>query len=72
MPKKIEVKYDRNIFTQLEETLIKLEQMQAEITEMKTTHRREMYEMSETHRKTVKEMKASQEKKLRSEIYESE
>jgi len=36
MPKKIEVKYDRNIFTQLEETLIKLEQMQAEITHIKS------------------------------------
>jgi len=70
MPKKIDdLTYDRNIFTQLEETILIVEKLREEITEMKTTHRREMYEMGENHRKTVKAMKATQEKKQRSEVY---
>ena len=69
MPKKLECNYDRNIYTQLEETLKKVEKLQAEITGLKATHRHEIYLLNETHRKTVKELKKSHESKLNREIY---
>lgn len=69
MAKKLEVNYDRNIYTQLEETLLKVEKLQAEITELKAFHSHEIYLLNESHRKTVKELKKSHESKLNREIY---
>jgi len=52
--------YDRNIFNQLEETIIKVEKMAREMTEIKTSHRREIYLLNEKHEKGIKELKAAQ------------
>jgi transposase len=71
MPKKLECNYDRNIYNQLEETIIKLEKMQSEmaeikgtrtkeIKEMKEEHRREIYLLSEKHEKAIRKLKAEQ------------
>jgi len=60
MPKKLECNYDRNIYTQLEETLEIVEKLRSEMAEMKASHRREIYLLNEKHEKTVKTQKAAQ------------
>jgi hypothetical protein len=65
MPKKLEVNYDRNIYTQLEETLEKVEKLSAEMSELKISHRREMYIQNEKHEKAVKSLKAAQSTEIR-------
>jgi len=60
MPKKLECNYDRNIYTQLEETLEIVEKLRSEMAEMKATHRREIYLLNEKHEKTAKSQKAAQ------------
>jgi len=60
MPKKLECNYDRNIYTQLEETLEIVEKLRSELAEMKATHRREMYLQNEKHEKAIKSLKATQ------------
>jgi len=69
MPKKLEVNYDRNIYTQLEETLVLVEKYREEITALKSAHRHEIYLVNDAHRKTMKEMKKSHEQKLSRETY---
>ena len=75
MAKKLECNYDRNIYTQLEETIIKLEKIQSEmgeikgsrtkeIAEMKASHRREIYLVNEKHEKAIKKLKAEQSAEL--------
>jgi transposase len=60
MPKKLECNYDRNIYAQLEETILKVEKMRIEMREVKTAHRREIYLTNEKHEKTLKAEKAAQ------------
>ena len=71
MPKKLECNYDRNIYNQLEDTIILLEKIQAEMTEIKAVHskeiievkyahRREVYKINETHEKAIKSLKTAQ------------
>ena len=59
--------YDRNIYNQLEETINKVEKMAREMTEMKSSHRREIYLLNEKHELAIKELKVSQ----RQEVSES-
>jgi TolA-binding protein len=65
VPKKLEVNYDRNIYTQLEETLEKVEKLSAEMNELKKSHRREMYLQNEKHEKAIKSLKAGQSTEIR-------
>jgi len=51
--------YDRNIFNQLEETINKVEKMAIEMTEMKSSHRREIYLLNEKHELAIKELKVT-------------
>ena len=71
MPKKLEVNYDRQIFKELEETIILFEKLQEEMSELKesqksslkeikTSHAREIYLLNEKHEKAIKAVKAEQ------------
>ena len=65
MPKKLESKYDRNIYTQLEETLEIVEKVRTDMAEMKATHRREIYLQNEKHEKGIKSLKAAHTTEIR-------
>ena len=68
MPKKLECNYDRNIYTQLEETILWVEKLRAELNEIKSTHRHEIYLLNEKYTRIAKEMKTFE--KERAEIRE--
>ena len=57
MPKKLECNYDRNIFTQLEETIQLTEKLRAEINELKAAHRQEKYIQTVRYDEVSKELK---------------
>jgi transposase len=57
LAKKLECNYDRNIYTQLEETLLLVEKLRKEITELKKSHRQEMYVVRVEYEKAAKELK---------------
>ena len=61
-------KYDRNIFTQLEEAIELTEKLRGEMDTLKITHRSEVYELKESCRKTVRELRKFE--KERAEIWE--
>jgi hypothetical protein len=71
LAKKLESNYDRNIFEQLYEALEKVDKLQNEITEMKSSHRREIYTLNESHTKSLKTQEApNQEKALKKALKE--
>jgi transposase len=57
VPKKLECNYDRNIYVQLEEMIIKSEKLEKEIKILKASHRQEIYILKENHAKLIKEAK---------------
>ena len=57
MAKKLECDYDRNIYTQLEESILLVEKLRKEIMALKASHRQELYLVTVKYEKTAKELK---------------
>jgi NDP-sugar pyrophosphorylase family protein len=61
MAKKLEVNYDRQIYSQLEESLEKVDKLTGEIKKLKTSHAQEIHELKEAQKKAKKELKIRKE-----------
>jgi hypothetical protein len=66
LAKKLESKYDRNIFYQLQESIELTEKLQKEIKDLKAIHRRETDELKTNTAKTEKEKRRKNRSHLQS------